>query len=124
MPEPWPADPDKLEQVLNDPTASFQDFDVAYLPFVWETILETARAGHGEDGRGCVVVDLRKREAVSIYYLSEARAKQVNFAWPTAETTRLVRTYHPASEVICLTFHPNEQAGVYHLELPSWQPGD
>lgn len=87
--ETAPALADYLDDYLNDPQITREMFRIG-------------REGFADQGRGVVVVDLRRfaESVVRFYYLSSG-----SDGWQDAEMTRIADSYNPSLEVIVYLYH-------------------
>ena len=85
----------------------------------WRDFARVARAGYGRDGRGALVVDLKrgamteKGLQIPSYYVAEGSEKLARLGgWPSEEIAEAVRDYDPELDVVFLVWRLDDE--IYH----------
>ena len=83
-----------------------------------------AQQGHGEFGRGAIVVDITRRptgEAHPFAYFPQEMVEQSDFE----EAKRMVREYDPTWEMVTVLLKTDDRLSAYRVGVPSgpwlWQ---
>ena len=85
----------------------------------WRDFARVARAGYCSDGRGALVVDLKrgamteKGLQIPSYYVAEGSEKLARLGgWPSEEIAEAVRDYDPELDVVFLVWRLDDE--IYH----------
>ena len=108
----------QLRALLNDPQASVSDLTDCYVQVLGPQLLDLARSGAKQFGRGAIEIDLRGidlRTATGngpITYYPQADATD---EWP-AETLEVLQSYQIGREAVVVLFHDRSDPLLYVLE--------
>ncbi len=91
------------------------DAPLTFLIDHWETFAVMAYAGHLEQGRGLVLMDIVDEEATAAYVSAHA-IETTGGGWPDSATEQRVCTYTPAREVVFVVLQNGAGARTYWLK--------